>query len=671
MNFSFHNKIEIKSGDNTYTFYNTMLKNVYSRLSNLKQYNKFLSLGTGNSTNYSSTYKLDSFLKAYPLSIEYLQNDTSNGDTYIKKSIVIEDISLDGIYITEAGISFDSSDNPTIYNYFSLIDDSTPNGVLKEKGKPLIISVYIYLKLSSSSLGLLTAGPNKFINFLLGEGLEDASIYAARGDNYTDNVLTFRENLTNAKKYLCNINFTLNEELTIEFSSDLLTGETNEIVFLISDSPFARINVQNYKESISETKTLTSTTHYVVDVGSNVKELTSIFSSTSSTNEINTVYPIRYAEDFADRITLPFNNLFNAETARFVSKDGDKIFFVSGDNIYGYKNQNYNITQLNLGNLSVQNITKIISFDDYIFIVTKLNPYIFCYKLNSNSITKCSLDLSPVEFYDELSNIYDIDITLSKSGVFMLGIITGNSHAGHSIYLSFDNLTNAFNLENTISTTNYYFSYVLAMYKNNYSDAQNMFLQSGEYSSDCRLVIHNPSGEIKDIYTVVAYYFTKDTKEVYTKNRAVIVEKTTAPYFWIYYYPQIYRYNLSLLQDEVDDYISTNLLYLIQKLSDGNYKIYNLVGYENPSEFKNGFPLEVNQSKIEDFEFLNDTLLIFTSDENERIIAYNLKQDLMAIENVSLAESEYKVSLQKYDLIGKNNEGVIVTFKVTISVWYF
>lgn len=211
----------------------------------------------------------------------------------------------------------------------------------------------------------------------------------------------------------------------------------------------------------------------------------------------------------------------------------------------------------------------------------------------------------------------------------------------------------------------------LAMYKNNYSDAQNMFLQSGEYSSDCRLVIHNPSGEIKDIYTVVAYYFTKDTKEVYTKNRAVIVEKTTAPYFWIYYYPQIYRYNLSLLQDEVDDYISTNLLYLIQKLSDGNYKIYNLVGYENPSEFKNGFPLEVNQSKIEDFEFLNDTLLIFTSDENERIIAYNLKQDLMAIENVSLAESEYKVSLQKYDLIGKNNEGVIVTFKVTISVWYF
>ena len=132
----------------------------------------------------------------------------------------------------------------------------------------------------------------------------------------------------------------------------------------------------------------------------------------------------------------------------------------------------------------------------------------------------------------------------------------------------------------------------------------------------------------------------------------------------------MYEYELPLISDEDDDYISTNLLYLIQKRGS-NYDIYNLVGYNTPTKFKNGFPPEINQSEIVDFEFLNDTLLIFTNNPDEKIIAYNLKETSMVIENVSSIETDYLVSYKKYDIVGSNNEGVIATFAIDIKLWYF
>ena len=168
----------------------------------------------------------------------------------------------------------------------------------------------------------------------------------------------------------------------------------------------------------------------------------------------------------------------------------------------------------------------------------------------------------------------------------------------------------------------------------------------------------------------MAYLLTYGTKEIYTKNRAIIVEKTTEPYLWIYFYPQVYRYNLSILGSEEDDFISTNLLYLIQKYNNSSYKIYNLVGYVTPTEFTNGFPNEVDQSKILGFEFLNDSLLIFMNDSTEPIIAYNFKETSMLIENVSNNEDQYEIVVNKYNLLGSNNEGVIAKLAVNISIWF-
>ena len=119
---------------------------------------------------------------------------------------------------------------------------------------------------------------------------------------------------------------------------------------------------------------------------------------------------------------------------------------------------------------------------------------------------------------------------------------------------------------------------------------------------------------------------------------------------------------LPLLSNEEADYISNDLLYLIQKLEGNIYKIYNLVGYETPVEFTTGFPANIDFSKIEDFEFLNDTLLIFTNNPDEPVVGFNLNNSGAIIENISTAESTYNVSGKKYNLVGNNNETVIATF---------
>ena len=70
---------------------------------------------------------------------------------------------------------------------------------------------------------------------------------------------------------------------------------------------------------------------------------------------------------------------------------------------------------------------------------------------------------------------------------------------------------------------------------------------------------------------------------------------------------------------------------------------------------------------IENFEFLDDILLIFTTDPKEPIIAYSLKTDGSIIENVSNNNSTYIIEGKKINLIG-NNEEVSATFNAELHL---
>ena len=106
-----------------------------------------------------------------------------------------------------------------------------------------------------------------------------------------------------------------------------------------------------------------------------------------------------------------------------------------------------------------------------------------------------------------------------------------------------------------------------------------LYLKNGETSASCRVVTHHADSTETDTYSYFAYSLLNNAKNIYSKNRAIISEKTTQPSLVIYYYPQIFEYKLPLLSNELANYLSPDLNYIIQKISDNNYQIYNLIGY--------------------------------------------------------------------------------------------
>lgn len=666
MKFQFHNKVEITIQNKTYTYFNKMLPSVFNELKNFKSFFTHIALGVGNSFNFKeSNCKLTNHFITKNATCEVFQNDICKGTPFLKKSITITKNEINNKQITELGITNSTEENPTIFNYVSLISEEFPIGISPNENEEVLISVYIYLDTTSNDNSLLTGGNNEFVSFLLGNGI-DKNLYAARGNNLSTNTIySFCEQKIQ-DKILCDIKTNvLSNSLTIELSADLLNKKTYEVKFLTNNLPFARVNLLDYKPKISETLSLTPKECHVLDFGEDISSITSIVNNTSNSSE-NNYYIKQYANELGDKILVPFYNYFNNQTPRFLSKDGNKIYFVNEDSIFGYLNQNYQLTRLDCGNIVINEISNIVSFDNFIFIASNKEPYLSCYILNSNNCyNNVELDVSSSDFNGVIDNILHLDITFSYDNTLMIAIITNNNNYGYTYFYKFDNTLKSFKYD-TYLKSEHNFSYILAMYKNNFTDARVMFLEEGEYSSDCRLVTHFPDKTFEDIYTVLSYFYTKDTKHVYTKSRGVIVERITAPKLKLFYYPQVYEYELPLISDEDDNYISSNLLYLIQRRGK-SYSIFNLIGYNEPKEFDGGFPPYINQSKILDFEFLDDTLLIFMNDEDEPIIALNLKLNGTLAENISSINTTYTAKVAKHDILGKN-EGVIATFVATISL---
>ncbi len=672
MKFNFHNKIEIKAENNSFVYFNQVLPSVFEPLSQFESYSAYLAVGFGTNDNVEQTYTLADFFASYPLEVDTINSDISKGTLFVKKNVRIDDENLSGKYITEVGITNGNSQN-IVYNYFNLIDEQSPSGIFKKTGEDLLISITTYLEISQKDYFILTTGDNKFIEFLLGEGI-DGEITSISGKNLISNdsssyAYYVDESVT---KMPCQISFDISESsLNFSIETTFSSGDLYEVCFLIGNSMFARLNICEFKPEYATTITLQPKTHYVIDVGKDIKSVESVENLTTETLESD-YYIKSYANSFGAVIENPFNNLYDNNTARFVSKEGDKIIFVKDDKIALYKNENYNISEVFKDTVSYPNIVNIVLFDDVVIIFTKESPYITFLITTSSGYETYSLTSTDEFDFSVLYNMFYADATQAKNGIFIVGVIDNETHYGHAFYFERNDDEKTFNMVKYY-LSEYYFSYVLAMYKNDFSDAQLMFLKEGDTRADCKIVRFYDDQEMDNVYSILAYYYTYETKEVYAKNRAVVVEKTTRPYVWLYYYPQMYRYSLPLLEDqnELDNYISTNLLYLIQKLSNSNYKIYNLVGYNDPTEFEGGFPEYLNQETFLDFEFLDDILLIFTSDSNNPIIACTLFNNNTLIENVSSNEDSYLISYNKFESEIAENNYIKITLTVEVNIWHF
>lgn len=665
MKINLHNKIELFNGKNKYVFYNKMFESIYDALEKFESYNEYIAVGIGVENQNEKTQKLSKFIKKYGLTDEFVQNDITKGSLFIEKSFVIDEMELADSYITEIGLCENKENDPNIYNYITLISNETPNGIKKNYGEKWYVKITIYLKLSAESEGLLCAGENKLISFLLGSGLND-QIYAYRGQNLTDNVLIERGFFESLDKKETMISIERNNGLCFKFEADLDSGETDEIVFALGQNIVARINVMNYKNASLLTENFISTENKVLNLGgNNIKSVNEVFNLNGNIKENNYQF-FKYANSFGDEILVPFLKNFNYDTARFVSKDGNMIFFVKNDYIYGFRNENYQIKEIVTGNLFLQDIRKIVSFDNFVFVLLKYKPFVQCFCIVDNVFKKVELNSLGFEYYNDLENAINVDITMTKNDKIILASIFQDGK-GVSAYFDYDEMNKRLNYDSCL-VSNYDFSYLVAMYKNNYSDAAIIFIKEAEYSYECRMVTHYADKTYRDVATVLAYDLCHNTKEIYAKGRAVIVEKITSPKVFIYYYPELENYNLSLIQNEEDDYFSSDLYYLIQKYDGNQYKVYNLVEYNKLVEYENQLEDFVDVSKILGFEFLNDTLLIFMNDEENLIRALNLKKNYGLIENVSSALEGYQVTYEKYNKVGLNNEGVKASLILVVSI---
>lgn len=663
MRFSFHNKIKVKLNDKTYEFYNTVLSSLLDKLSLFESYTNYLAIGDG-SDNLSpiANCKLSKYLTKTAVISKQIQSNIENGNLFATLEFKFNRADILGNYIKEAGLC-ENYTNPIIYNYITFISGETPNGIDISSANEIVMELTIYLNITENNGILLTSGNNKFIEFLLGEGLGD--VYISSGTNYAENTRLSRTVAPNQTKYLCRKIANIQEEtLSIEFTSKLKIGEINEILFITKNEVFARKNVREFNATTNSETTISPKANYVIKLNEDVKAISEVIKTSDNVAEKNYISS-KYANSFGDEITLPFNNLFNSTTSRFVSNDGKLIFFILNGKIYCYKNEAYNLTEINTKSITEDNITKIIALENFVFVISSIEPFISTYIVDGDIVKPVKNNISSSEKYSELTSMQQIDIAVTNGGVVMLGVITQNGN-GLTIYLNYseeNGFTESGNLTNSRN-----FNYVLAMNKNHFCDGRIIYLKEGETSASCRIVTHSANQTETDVYSSLAYTLVNNASKIYVKNRAIISEKTSSQKVVIIYYPQMYEYELPLISDELQDYISPDLNYIIQKKANNEYNIYNLVGYDTPEEFTNKISALVDTSKILDFEFLHDTILIFLDDEDKKIVAFNFNLNKTQIENVSNTDNSYIVKYEKYNKLGGNQEMVKFTFSSQVNL---
>jgi len=663
MNFSFHNKLLIKTNNKQYEFYNTILESILFQLSNFQPFNEYISVGNGQPNQDSqNSFHLTNLLLTEKLCNKSIQSDISKDNLFAKYEYVISRNLIKSDYITELGLSNNDA-NPTVFNYFSLISNETPNGINLNDSTELLFEITIYLTINETSGTLLTSGQNPFIEFLLGNGIDN--VFVCKGTNYSKNTRISRELSSTSELFLCEKKSAIqNNSLEISFETSLATGEIDEILFVTNNKVFARKNLKEFKPTITNSSTFTAKENYIIKIDDDIKSINSVTNLTNQTTESN-YYVSRFANSFGDKISLPFDNLFNSTTSRFLSKCGKNIFFVSNEKVYGFTNIDFQIKQLNTNNVDDSYILKIISFDNFVFVISKIKPYISGYVILNNSLIKQNNCFENFENIDNLEDFLQIDITKCNNGNFIAGIIKKDKTA-ISIYFN-HNTESGFSIINQISNEKE-FNYLLAMFKNNFCDGQIIYLKEGATSAECRIVTHHANISETDIYSSLAYHLTKNATNIYCKSRAIISEKNTEPSLVVYYYPQIFEYNFPLLSNEKRNYISNNLNYVIQELSNNEFKTYNIVGYNEPEEFINNISKFSNNKTIIDVEILNDSILLFLDDLEEPVIAVNLNLNKTQIENLSTNNTDYLISSNNYNKLGTENELVNFQFKLKVRL---
>ncbi len=670
MKVKLHNRYEIMLGDKTYFAYNTITKGIFDAINQFKNYGQGIALGNGTTELGYQDTRLSNFIQTLPAQIEEMQCDPSKGIMFIKRTASSTDINEE-FDITELGItsSNQSQLEGEIYSHAYIKNNSGEIiSIHKEKDVDLFIRYTMYLELDETKT-FLTAGDNPLVKAIFGTLDITPQISVVRGQNNTPNgEFVHRNTPKSTKRYSVKNSRITSENNTekIRYAFDVKSGEICELVMLFDNIPVARYcMVGQGTKTECQLGGLVSQDNYTLDLGENISQILSITDENGDNVE---GYKARnYAQDFSDFIDNPFEASFTSECARWVSSDGDKIAFVADRTVYIYLNRNYALYKISQ-NISSVNLKKIIMFDNFIFAIYDSLEPLKLYKIGDDLVaTQVDVDMSG---YNSFSTEYDwreIQIISDDNQNFAIGIVLGViNRKAVLLKASFSN--DQFVITNAQYCKADYVVHSFALYKNNFCNSLIGFITNNYKGIDENYRIEEISADYSSVVTnQIPAYNLSSAIAVEGKSRAVVAKMAEKPYIWLYYYPQAYRYSISLTEG-VKNWISTDLMYLIQKYDDSQtpYKIYSLNDYNNPQEFIEGFPSQIDMSTVVDFEFLKDTLIVFLKDKT---YAINLKINRTVLENLPQTGTQYNANVVKEKLAGADStEGVMGWFDLVFKV---
>ena len=666
MNIKLHNKFEISQGDETYVAYNTLTHNILDSIKTFENYTAYFVFGNGTTSVGYSSDKMSNYVASFASTLEEIQCNPLGGDLFVKRTVTLNENEQVGLTFCEIGMSSSSALNPDICNHVQIKNNNNEViNVVKKSGQIMFIRLTVYLEIESGA-SYLCGGNNNLIKALLGE-YNSSTFTAKRGYVLADNSAGIYRNVPRINnQYNCTVSSSIqNDTLTINIGADIESGETKEVVYLLGGSPVLRYSLASLATEETETETITSEINYILPIDDNVKQITSV---TDSNSQAVTGYVQKtFAKSFGDYVAGAFINTISANDARWVSEDGDKIAFLSGGSLHFYKNQSYMINKLS-ANVPANNVKNIIMFEDNVFVIYTSIPHVRMYKIENNELIEKNVDFSVYETFDNSYAWQDEKIIKLNNGTFLFGVVLGQASRNPAlVYATYSSDTL------TVTSASYgqcdYIVSMFALYQSSFFGSMIGFITNNYNGTDdnYRIEEYYQDGTNNITHEFQSYYMVNDSISLKGQSRAAVIKKSQSPYIWLYYYPQLYRYSISLTPCQYN-WISPNLMYYAQKFVDGQnveYKVYCLTNYNNPVEFDGGIPSDIDQSTIQDLEFLNDTLLIFTS---SGIVAINLNQTYTVLENVPNTNESYTVSYKKNVYLGTDQtEGLQTRFTIEVS----
>ncbi|MBO4570117.1 MAG: hypothetical protein J5689_02765 [Clostridia bacterium] len=668
-----HNKYEIICGGKTIVGYNTMLTTVFDKIKNLEPYNGYFAFGTGTTLASASDTHLASYVATYANTTESVQPDVLQGDLYVTKIKVFDNNEANGLTFSEIGITDSSSSNPTVYNRVVLTDDEdNVISVTKPAGEEMIVKLTIYLEVSSDSSAKLIGGNNTLVKQILGE---DASVSRAlvftKGNNLSSNTSIYRgvpNNYSSCQYEVLSYNLANDSGFALEFTIDFGTGNLVEVVGILDNCPVLRFNCLGSRASVTTTETIAKEGNNSAFVSGFVKNILSV---TDTVTQQQVPYSVSLvANEFSDFKISPFSYPFTNQTPRFVSRDGSYIGFVLNGSFYLFKNEDYMLTEINTSIINIENYTNIIIVDNYVFVV-KSNVTL-AYRVANGALANMVITLNSNTINDYDFDLTDFGITISSNNTFMF---YGIDDDGYGVcYIGSLNGTSNIEITSMSKTTKYGYTNAVSSFKNNFCDSAVYFLTTS-YDDNTGLSyvesIISTGVVISNNTHAMAYDLLTNATSVSATSRVIYSRRNASgnnSIFNTYYLPEQRRYSIPY-EGEVDIYFSPDFNYIIKKYSSTSYKIYNLIGYSIPIEFNSGIFNTLSAQTFTDFQFLKDTLLIFTSDQNSPIIAINLNKNCAVIENLNdSVSSNISVSVERYNVLGSiTNENVEGKLTLKIS----